>query len=159
MKALTKVERQSLFNKFGGKCAYCGCDLPARWHADHLKPIERKLTHQNGGGFVQTGEAWRPENHAIENMMPACPPCNISKATLDLDGWRKWLEGHVRSLNAHNTPYRLAKAYGFVKNGESETAQTAPIAKPEEKPAEREKPRSPSTSAATRSAMPASPPG
>lgn len=59
-------------------------------------------------------EAWlktRPD----ANMMPACPPCNISKGPLSLDGWRKWLDGHVRSLNAHNTPYRLAKAYGLIQ--------------------------------------------
>jgi hypothetical protein len=115
MKPLTKAERKSVFDKYGGKCAYCGCPLPARWHADHLLPVERELTYVRGVGLVQSGNALRPENHRIENMNPACPPCNISKHTLSLDAWRKWLEGHVRALNAHNTPYRLAKAYGLIQ--------------------------------------------
>lgn len=122
MKALTKKERQAVFDKYGGRCAYCGCELPARWHADHLLPVERELTYLRGVGLRPTGNAHRPENHCITNMMPACPPCNISKHSLSLDGWRKWLEGHVRSLNAHNTPYRLAKAYGLlVETGKSVT--------------------------------------
>lgn len=71
MKPLTKAERQSVFAKYGGKCAYCGCPLPARWHADHLLPVERELTYVRGVGPVQSGKAHRPENHRIENMMPA----------------------------------------------------------------------------------------
>lgn len=119
VKPLTKSQRQSVFDKYGGRCAYCGCELPTRWHADHLLPVERELVVR-GSRLVASGNALRPENHCIENMMPACPPCNISKHSLSLDGWRKWLEGHVRSLNAHNTPYRLAKAYGLlVETGKS----------------------------------------
>ena len=38
---LTKAQREQVRLKFGGKCAYCGCDLPERWHADHIEPIGR----------------------------------------------------------------------------------------------------------------------
>lgn len=29
--------------KFGGRCAYCGCELPEKgWHADHVEAVLRK---------------------------------------------------------------------------------------------------------------------
>lgn len=29
--------------KFGGRCAYCGCELPEKgWHADHVQAVLRK---------------------------------------------------------------------------------------------------------------------
>ena len=40
---LSKADRETVRMKFGGKCAYCGCDLPERWHADHFEPVVREL--------------------------------------------------------------------------------------------------------------------
>jgi 5-methylcytosine-specific restriction endonuclease McrA len=112
---LTKAQREQVRMKFGGKCAYCGCDLPERWHADHMEAVDRKFKYVPGKGAVLTGEMWKPENDTIENMVPACPPCNISKHSMTLEQWRGWLAGHVKSLNAYHPIYRLAKAYGLIK--------------------------------------------
>ncbi len=30
----TKKQRELIFNKYGGKCAYCGCELAKGWHID-----------------------------------------------------------------------------------------------------------------------------
>ena len=35
-------QREIIFNKFGGKCAYCGCDLVIGWHVDEIEPCRRK---------------------------------------------------------------------------------------------------------------------
>ncbi len=36
--ALTKKQREKLRMKFGGRCAYCGCELPEKgWHAGHVQ--------------------------------------------------------------------------------------------------------------------------
>ncbi len=70
--ALTKKQRAELRMKFGGRCAYCGCELPEKgWHADHVEAALRKLEfgeRQSNGTrrAVATGEFWRPENDAIE---------------------------------------------------------------------------------------------
>lgn len=112
---LTKAQRQVVYRRFAGRCAYCGCDLPERWHADHFEAVERKLVYVRDKGLVPNGELHRPENDRLDNMMPACPPCNISKGPLKLEAWREWLTNHLRSLNRHNTPYRLVKAYGLVQ--------------------------------------------
>lgn len=107
---LTKAQRAELREKFGGRCAYCGCELPERWHADHYEPVVR-----NWGGYEKVKPAERPERHRMDNMMPACPPCNISKGSMPLEAWREWLAGHINSLNQYHPIYRLAKAYGLVQ--------------------------------------------
>lgn len=107
---MRKAEREALLGMFGGRCAYCGCELGSRWHADHVEPVIRR--------------AWvglppeRPENDRIANMFPACAPCNISKGSMRLEDWRGWLAGHVKSLNAHHSIYRLVKAFGLVQETE-----------------------------------------
>lgn len=66
--ALTKKQRAELRMKFGGRCAYCGCELGDKWHADHVQPVIRfdgKMLHQ--------------ERDDINNMVPACHPCNLHK--------------------------------------------------------------------------------
>lgn len=106
---LKKAEREQLRMKYDGKCAYCGCELPERWHADHFEPVVR-----NWGDEAKEVPCMRPQNNNFENMMPACPPCNLSKSSYTLEGWRSWIAGHVNSLNSYHPIYRLTKAYGLV---------------------------------------------
>lgn len=106
---LKKVEREQVRMKYGGRCAYCGIELGERWHADHFEPVVR-----NWGEAAKTVPAIRPENHNLANMMPACIPCNLSKHSYTLEGWRAWIAGHVNSLNLYHPIYRLAKAYGLI---------------------------------------------
>ncbi|EPO5559745.1 TPA: HNH endonuclease signature motif containing protein [Pseudomonas aeruginosa] len=107
---LTKKQRAELRMKFDGKCAYCGCDLPERWHADHFEPVKRGVS-----SYVTGRDALHPERHCFENMMPACAPCNISKGSQSLEGWRGWLAGHVDSLNSYHPIYRISKAFGLIE--------------------------------------------
>lgn len=39
---MKKADRQKVFEKFGGRCAYCGCELTNGWHVDHIEPVVRK---------------------------------------------------------------------------------------------------------------------
>lgn len=105
---LTKIQREQIRMKFGGVCAYCGKELPARWHVDHKDAVVRDHFGINKGKMMY------PENDTINNLMPSCPPCNISKHSLSIEAWRKWLAGHMRSLNEHHSIYRLMLAYGCV---------------------------------------------
>lgn len=99
------VVGNQLHAKFAVRCAYCGCELGDRWHADHFEPVIR-LADERG--------AEQPANHTISNMMPACAPCNISKGRQTLEGWRQWLADHIKSLNSYTQIYRIAKAYGLI---------------------------------------------
>lgn len=40
---MNKKVRQKIFDKFGGKCAYCGCELTKGWHVDEINPCRRKF--------------------------------------------------------------------------------------------------------------------
>lgn len=102
---LKKAEREQVRLKYGGRCAYCGNKLGQRWHADHFAPVIRLP-----GDRV----AEQLQNHNFANMMPACVPCNLSKSRMQLEDWRRWLTGHVSSLNQYHPIYRLAKAYGLI---------------------------------------------
>jgi hypothetical protein len=110
MRRLTKAEREQIRSMFGGRCAYCGEPLAARWHADHVEAVLR------GVGSYRSGlPAARMENHRIDNMMPSCAPCNISKATFTIDQWRSVIAGHVGALSRNLPTYRLAKKYGLIQ--------------------------------------------
>lgn len=41
-------ERASIYNKYDGKCAYCGCELQKGWHVDHIEPIRRTRKFEYG---------------------------------------------------------------------------------------------------------------
>ena len=103
---MTKNERQLIFDKYDGKCAYCGCDLVKGWHVDHLKPIRRKK--------YKKGECRYPQRECIDNCMPACASCNINKHAMKLEQYRQLVEGFMKHLNERNTQYKIAKRFGLV---------------------------------------------
>lgn len=45
---MKKVDRQKVFDKYGGRCAYCGCELEKGWHVDELEPCRRKYRTKKG---------------------------------------------------------------------------------------------------------------
>ncbi len=100
-------KRQAIWDKSGGKCWYCGCQLPEKgWHADHFEPIQRNWWD---------GTCEHPERDTEENKVPACASCNLNKHSMPLESWRKIIQGYVKSLNRDSTQYRLAKRYGLVQ--------------------------------------------
>ena len=118
MSRLTKAQRARVRQMFNGRCAYCGAELPERWHVDHVEPVVRAVESKrtkDGEWKLVSGPALHPEREIESNYKPACPPCNISKGQLSIEQWRRWLAGHVTSLNAHHPIYRLAKAYGLIQ--------------------------------------------
>ncbi|MED7793167.1 HNH endonuclease [Klebsiella aerogenes] len=76
--ALTKKQRAELRMKFGGRCAYCGCELGDKWHADHMEPVYRVA-----------GIMMHEERDCPENQVPACHPCNLHKSCNSLEDYRR----------------------------------------------------------------------
>jgi hypothetical protein len=111
---LTKAQCATLRAKFDGRCAYCGEPLGERWHADHIENVERKLARVNGR-VVSTNDLWRPERDTIENLNPACAPCNIDKHCMTLDGWRAKLQDACNVLQRNQPTYRHAMRFGLVQ--------------------------------------------
>jgi hypothetical protein len=115
---LTKAQRATLREMFGGHCAYCGCQLGDRWHADHFENVERKMKwamSPNGTRrLVATGEVHRPERDTVENLMPSCAPCNIDKHAMTLEDWRRKLQNAVGVLTRNQPTFRHAVRFGLV---------------------------------------------
>lgn len=113
---MKKADRQKVFDKFGGKCAYCGCDLENGWHVDHFKSVGRQLArHPTTHRIITTNQMDRPENDCLENLMPSCPSCNRQKSSMDVEAFREIIGGFVNSLNRYTNQYKFAKRYGLIQ--------------------------------------------
>lgn len=60
-----------MLSRYHWECAYCSVSLPEGFHWDHVVPLSRGGTHSEG------------------NLLPVCPPCNLSKSGNLLTEWRK----------------------------------------------------------------------
>src|SRR5574343_1053965 len=112
---LTKAQRAEVKAKFNGRCAYCGCELGDRWHADHFEAVVRNMRWERGKGFVPTGTLLRPQHNTLENLMPACAPCNIDKGSNSLEWWRGKLASAVDVLHRNNPPFLHAMRFGLLE--------------------------------------------
>lgn len=129
--------RELIFNKFGGRCAYCGCQLEKGWHVDEIEPVRRnkkwiragwdsdkprpKTESDTGPEFAKWRQGrWvddgciHPERFHIDNQNPACASCNINKHSMDLEEFRNLINGFITSLNRDSTQYKIAKRYGLI---------------------------------------------
>lgn len=97
---LTKNEREFIYKKYDGHCAYCGCELRYQdMQVDHLIPLN--------GYFIQGKDV-------IENMMPSCRSCNNYKRSSQLEGFRMMLENMPHALMRDSVTYKNAVRYGLV---------------------------------------------
>jgi len=111
---MNKRDRQALYDKTNGRCGYCGCKLQKGWHADHKEPVIRKLEWKDSK-LVSGKEMRCPENDTIENQMASCPPCNINKHSMTLEGFRMTIKQYVESLSLRSTQYKMAKKFGLIQ--------------------------------------------
>lgn len=95
---LTKAERQAVYDKCKGHCAYCGCGLEYNdMQVDHAQPL------RCGGADT------------LNNMLPACRSCNHYKATLGVEDFRKYIEGIPKRLTRDSIPFAVGKRFGVVQ--------------------------------------------
>ena len=116
---LSKKEREELRMMFGGKCAYCGCELGRGWCADHIEPVYRETkfireTWDSPRKLVKTGAVLWPERDTKENLFPCCRSCNIHKGPYALETWRSNLSDLIGVLQRGYPTYRHAVRFGQV---------------------------------------------
>lgn len=117
---LSKKERSEIREMFGGKCAYCGIELPEKgWQVDHVEPVLRAtkwVTDKNTGygKIVSAGWVNFPNRDSKENLFPCCRACNIHKSCYALESWRKCLEDLTGVLQRNYPTYRHAVRFGHV---------------------------------------------
>jgi 5-methylcytosine-specific restriction endonuclease McrA len=121
--ALTKEQRQQVWEKSKGKCWYCGCDLPEKgWHADHIEPIVREANRVVDESksypsykLVHTGDCDNPHLDTVDNMAPACAPCNLFKATFSVEGFRREIAEQIERARKTSVNFRTAERFGLIE--------------------------------------------
>ena len=106
---MNKKEREIVFDKYNGRCAYCGCELIKGWHVDHVVPIRRTESDLNLSRYNKI----RGEN-SLENYYPACCQCNIWKSTYSIEQFRIEVASQLDKVNRYSSNYRNAKRFGLV---------------------------------------------
>lgn len=105
--ALSKKQRAELKLKFGGRCAYCGCELGDKWHADHVEPIYR--------GYDTPSGMLNPQNERADNYFPACKPCNLFKSVFSVEQFRVEIQAQAERARAYSVNFRTAERFGLVQ--------------------------------------------
>lgn len=104
---LTKAERQAVYDKCKGHCAYCGCEIPFKgFHVDHVKCLRN---------YEYMDELLGIEVDGIENMLPSCSSCNRYKSTYDLETFRKMLSGIPKRLARDVSTYNIAVRFNMIE--------------------------------------------
>ena len=103
--AISKKVREAVYQKYGGRCAYCGQIIEYKdMQVDHFKPLR----------------AWEQNNkdaNDISNLMPACRMCNHYKRANSLEVFRRYISEIPRKLR-NDYIYKIGVAYGNVIENE-----------------------------------------
>ena len=103
---LTKEERQTIYDKTGGHCAYCGKEISlGAMQVDHMIPIDMYDAYKTIGQDLND----------MENLLPACRSCNHYKHTLTVEKFRDLIQRGPEILARDSVAYRTAVRFGTVK--------------------------------------------
>ena len=98
-----KIDRQKVYEKYNGHCAYCGEVIEFKnMQVDHFWP--KCLSYQEPN--------FDPDRD--ENLMPSCRKCNNHKHGMRLETWRREIQRHLDMLQK-NTQFQRALRFGLVK--------------------------------------------
>lgn len=94
-----KRERQSVYRKYGGHCAYCGREITFKeMQVDHIFP---KCCNA-------------PDIESLSNKNPSCRRCNHYKRAETLENFRKQMKTlHERVMNIYIV--KVAVDFGIIK--------------------------------------------
>lgn len=106
-KRIPKKTRELVLNKYGGKCAYCGCDLTlSNMQVDHIKSVYASYLEND---FVEI------QGDSLENLNPSCRQCNFYKGTLNIEQFRYKIKAILYGTCQNTFQAKLAKKLGMMK--------------------------------------------
>ena len=96
---MTKKERQKVFEKFDGRCAYTGKPLDDKWQVDHAtsKVMHRFITYTTMIDYDQLQDKLKDVDN-INNLLPAISIVNHYKRGYDIEGFRVRMKGLHKRL-------------------------------------------------------------
>lgn len=90
------MDREAIWKKFGGRCAYCGRKIEFK-----NMQVDHKVPKANGGA------------DDFSNLMPSCRTCNHYKRAESLEYFRKAISTIPQKLGERQYIYKVGMAYGF----------------------------------------------
>jgi hypothetical protein len=100
--------RPIVFEKYGGRCAYCGVKLTlSEFQVDHIDAKFR--------GSKQSEVSRIKGKDHLDNYNPSCRSCNASKSTFTLEDWRRELSFKVYRIQRESSQYRIAVRFGLIE--------------------------------------------
>ena len=103
---MKKRVREAAFKKTDGYCYLCGDEITIdNCHIDHKVPLMR-----NYGLSKKETERL---NH-IDNLFPACRPCNLLKATFSIEDFRHQLSMQVKRGRKQSINFRTAERFKLI---------------------------------------------
>ncbi len=113
---LTKVDREILFKKYDGHCAYCGCELPERWHADLIvDPIRNSRWNFEFERWEPSGIYKNKDLNSIDNRNPCCKGCDVHKGNKTLEEFRNSLYDLLRLVVEDYGYYKILSRFGMLQ--------------------------------------------
>ena len=92
-----KIDRQKVYDKYNGHCAYCGKVITIKdMQVDHILP------KRNGG------------TDDIDNLNPSCRLCNHYKRAADIETFRNDLLGGLIKRLMKIYIFRVTLDYGMI---------------------------------------------
>ena len=95
---MKKELREKVYNKCGGRCAYCGIDIAIDgFQVDHKHP-------QYLGG-----------SDCLENLLPSCRSCNATKSTYTIEKFRERITGDIARIRRDSSKFRILERFGAIE--------------------------------------------
>ena len=103
---MNKELRQKVYNKYNGRCGYCGKRIEyKRMQVDHIEPQYKKVDPLYFGVTIDID--------CFENLMPSCSRCNHYKRAFNLENFRELIKTiHERIQKQYIN--KVALDYGII---------------------------------------------
>ena len=106
-----QINRQEVYNKCDGHCAYCGKDITLKqMQVDHKEPLFRNCTDKELEWYKRTRGT-----DEMDNLLPSCARCNRWKSTYTIEEFREEISLQIQRLNNYSSNYRMVKDYNLIQ--------------------------------------------
>ena len=106
---MTKKQREAVYAKYNGHCAYCGKEIEYKdMQVDHLIPQRRATLC--GKGYIPLEVIEDPAN-----LKPACRRCNHYKRANSLETFGRYIEEIPMKLTRDNYIYKVGLQYNLIE--------------------------------------------
>lgn len=113
MGKISKQTRNTVYEKYNGRCAYCGCKINIlSFHVDHIEAKYRGTTQDQ---LISWGSDRIKGKDHIDNYNPSCKSCNSSKSTFTIESWRNELELKKERIKRDSSTFNILLRFGVIK--------------------------------------------